>query len=85
MPATVSNPFPAPAGLKVGIAHNVRDGLQPSNELRHRPEDMARLEFEQTATEGSRDSSCTELDEVASSRQRIADLQPETFFVHRHA
>ncbi len=31
-------PFPAPGDLKVGIAWNVRDGLQPVNGLRHPPE-----------------------------------------------
>src|SRR5437868_11745199 len=31
-------PVPAPAGLKVGIALNVRDGLQPLNGLRCVPE-----------------------------------------------
>jgi hypothetical protein len=32
------HPSPAPAGLKVGIARNVREGLLPINGLRHRPE-----------------------------------------------
>jgi hypothetical protein len=31
-------PFPMRADLKIGIARNVRSGLQPINGLRHRPE-----------------------------------------------
>lgn len=31
-------PFPATAGLKVGISANVRTGIQPINGLRHRAE-----------------------------------------------
>jgi hypothetical protein len=31
-------PVAAPAGLKVGIARNVRDGVLPINGLRHNPE-----------------------------------------------
>lgn len=33
------SPFPAKAGLKVGIARNVLTGLQPINGLRHPPEE----------------------------------------------
>ena len=33
-----TEPFPAPRDRKVGISRNVRDGLQPINGLRHRPE-----------------------------------------------
>ncbi|OJW27033.1 MAG: hypothetical protein BGO49_23905 [Planctomycetales bacterium 71-10] len=31
-------PFPTPADLKIGVAFNVRDGVQPLNGLRLRPE-----------------------------------------------
>jgi hypothetical protein len=33
-----AQPFPTPDDLKVGIASNVRDGVQPLNGLRCRPE-----------------------------------------------